>query len=378
MADVVIIGVGMTRFGQYADRTYVDLGVAAVIDALGDAGIEWPQIERAYCGASTPVGPFAGNRVGHELGLSGVPIVNVDNASASGNSAFHLAYLAVATEQCDIALGFGVGQLGRGAIDASGASTEERNKNVASAAGGAMTIFSLAARRRMEVFGTSAEIFGRIALKSKQYGLMAPKAQIQKEFTLEQIMSARMIADPLTLPMCCPVGDGGAAVIVTTPKVAARLGVTRTVKVNTSMMFGETFQQDSAWGLDSILSKAALRTYEVAGIGPSDFDVVQLHDATANEELEYYEALQLCGPGEGDKLVMDGVTGLGGRLPVNTDGGLISRGHPLGPTGCAQVYEIVHQLRGEAGGRQVDNARTALIQMTGAGSVFFLHILQAT
>ena len=376
MRETVIIGVGMTRFSQYKDRGYVDLGVEAVMKALDDAGVTWPQIERAYCGASMPVGPFAGNRVGHELGLSGVPIVNVDNASASGNSAFHLAHLAVATEQCEIALAFGVGQLGRRMADSSGQEDELR-KMMARAYGNAMTIFALAARRRMEVFGTSVETFARIAVKSKQYGSMCPTAQIQKPFTLEQVLEARPIADPLTLPMCCPVGDGGAAVVVTTPAVAARIGATQPIKILSSLMFGETFQEEQAWGHARILARGAAEAYEMSGIGPPDFDVVQLHDATANEELEYYEALQLCGPGEGDRLVHDGDTALGGRLPVNTDGGLISRGHPLGPTGCAQVHEIVTQLRGRAGDRQVENARTALIQMTGAGEVFFLHTLQA-
>jgi acetyl-CoA acetyltransferase len=377
MRNVVITGVGMTRFAQYPDRTYVDLGVEAVVAALSDAGITWPQVERAYCGASTPVGPFAGNRVGHELGLTGVPIVNVDNASASGNSAFHQAYLAVATEQCEIALAFGVGQLGRTMVSGTGNQAAETRKYVARAYGNAMAIFALAARRRMETHGTSPEIFGRIAVKSKQFGALCPTAQIQKTFTLEQVMAARVIADPLTLPMCCPVGDGGAAVVVTTPETAAKLDGSEPIKVNASFMFGETFQDEQAWGHAHILNNAASMAYERTGFEPSDFDIVQLHDATANEELEYYEALQLCGPGEGDKLVMDGETGLGGRIPVNTDGGLISRGHPLGPTGCAQVHEIVTQLRGRAGARQVPNARTALIQMTGAGEVFFLHILQA-
>jgi acetyl-CoA acetyltransferase len=142
-------------------------------------------------------------------------------------------------------------------------------------------------------------------------------------------------------------------------------------------MYGETFQQERAWGDGLVLANAAARFYEATGFGPADFDLVQLHDATASEELDYYEALQLCGRGEGDKLVMEGATGLGGRIPVNTDGGLTSRGHPLGPTGCAQVHEIVTQLRGAAGERQVPGARTALIQMTGAGTVFFLHVLQA-
>src|SRR4051794_39081645 len=212
MRDVMVVGVATTRFFQYKDRTYVDLGVEAVTGALADAGLEWRDIQRAYCGAVAPLGPYAGNRVGHELGLTGVPIQNVDNASASGNSAFHSACLAVGTEQCDIAIGFGVGQLGRAMGDMSG-SEDQKRRYMAQDYGNPMAIFALAAQRRMHEFGTTPEIFGMIAEKSKLYGSLNPNAQIQRRFTLDEIMGARIVADPLTLPMCCPVGDGGAAVI---------------------------------------------------------------------------------------------------------------------------------------------------------------------
>jgi benzoylsuccinyl-CoA thiolase BbsB subunit len=374
MRDVMVVGVATTRFGQYKDRSYIDLGVEAVTGALRDAGLEWKDIQRAYCGAMMPVGPFAGNRVGHELGLTGVPIQNLDNASASGNSAFHSACLAVGSDECDIAIGFGVGQLGRGMPDSSGGE-ELRRRMLAQAYGNAMSIFALVARRRMHDFGTPAEVFGKIAEKSKFYGSLNPHSQIQRRFSLDEIMGARMIADPLTLPMCCPVGDGGAAVIVASREVARRLDAVP-VRVRLTRMYGESFQQERAWGHASIVAKASTSFYEEAGVGPDDLDVVELHDATANEELEYYEALGLCGVGEADKLVMDGETGPGGRIPVNTDGGLISRGHPLGPTGCAQVYEITQQLRGQAGPRQVEGARLGLIEQTGAGEVFFLHLLE--
>jgi acetyl-CoA acetyltransferase len=365
--------VATTRFAQYKDRSYVGLGVEAVTGALADAGLRWGEIERAYCGAVPPLGPFAGNRVGHELGLTGVPIQNVDNASASGNSAFHLACLAVGTEQCEVALAFGVGQLGTSMGNPFG-SEDQKRRFLAQAYGNAMTIFALAAQRRMHEFGTAPEIFGRIAEKSKLYGSLNPHAQIQRPFTLEEIMGARPIADPLTLPMCCPVGDGAAAVIVATRTVAERVGASP-IRVRHTAMFGESFQQERAWGHAGMVARGAARFYEECGTGPDDLDVVELHDATANEELEYYEALGLCGVGEGDKLVIDGETGPGGRIPVNTDGGLISRGHPLGPTGCAQVAEITRQLRGQAGPRQVEGARVGLIQQTGAGEVFFLHLL---
>lgn len=376
MREVVVAGIGVTRFGQYTDRGFIDLGVEAVGRALDDAGVEWRDIQRVYCGAMAPTGPFAGNRVGQELGVTGVPIVNLDNASASGNSAFHHAYLAIATEQCDVALAMGVGQNGRTLAGGAGPDLRERSRAAAQATGNAMVIFSLAAQRRMAEFGTKPETFGRIAMKSKEYGYLNPNSQIQRRYTLEEIMTARMIAEPLTLPMCCPVGDGGGAAVLMSRQKAERIARQPLVKVAGSYMKGQIFQQRQAWSEGPTLAVAAREFYTATGVGPEDLDVVQLHDATSSEELDYYECLELCKPGEADGLVHDGATGPGGRIPVNTDGGLTTRGHPLGPTGLAQVHEIVLQLRGEAGPRQVEHAKTGLIQQTGAGTVCFLHLLQ--
>ena len=372
MREVVVAGVGMARFGRYDDKTYIDHGVEAVQDALVDAGLTWPEIQKAYCGACG-IGGFVGNQIGQELGLTGVAIVNVDNASASGSSAFRQAYHAVAEERCDIAMARGTGQIGRQRT--TPLSKGAMAKMQAGAQTNAMTIFALVAQRRMHKYGTRPEVFGRIAVKSHWYGARNPYAQFQKEATLEEVMAGRMIADPLTLYMCCPSGDGGAAAIVTTPAIAKRLGRHPLVRVKTSVMKGEVWG-DGPWTMDLLTQLTAKEAYEKAGCGPEDFDLVQLHDATANEELEYYEALGLCKPGEADKLVMDGDVGPGGRIPVNTDGGLISRGHPLGPTGLAQTWETVLQLRGEAGARQVPNAKLGAIQMIGAGAVCFMTILE--
>jgi acetyl-CoA acetyltransferase len=372
MRDVVVAGVGMARFGRYKDKTFVDHGVEAAQAALADAGLQWLDIEDAYCGACG-IGGFVGNRIGQQLGLSGVPIVNVDNASASGSSAFRLAYHAVAEGRCEVAMAMGTGQIGRRMMNPLG--RDEMLKMLAGGQTNAMALFALVAQRRMHCHGTPAEVFGRIAVKSHWFAARNPYAQYQKETTLEEVMAGRMIADPLTLQMCCPSGDGGAAAILTTPEWARRLGRRPLVRVRSSVMKGE-FWGDSPWTMDLLTASAAKEAYDKAGVGPEDFDLVQLHDATANEELEYYEALGLCPPGEGDRLVMDGDVGPGGRIPVNTDGGLISRGHPLGPTGIAQVWETTMQLRGEAGGRQVADARLGLIQMIGAGAVCFITILE--
>jgi acetyl-CoA acetyltransferase len=372
MREVVVAGVGMARFGRYDDKSYISLGVEAVRATLHDAGTTWPKIREVFCGACG-IGATAGNQIGQRLGLTGVPIVNIDNASASGSSAFRQAYHAVATERCDIAMAMGTGQMGRQMAQPIARSQYE--KMYAQGFTNAMTIFALVAQRRMFRYGTSREVFGRIAVKSHWFAARNPYAQYQKETTLEEVMAGRMIADPLTLHMCCPSGDGAAAAILTTPAIAKRLNNHPLVRVRGSVMKGEVFG-DSPWTMDLLTQIASREVYEQTGTGPEDFDLVQLHDATANEELEYYEALDLCNPGEGDKLVFEGDVGPGGRIPVNTDGGLISRGHPLGPTGIAQVWETVVQLRGQAGARQVPNARLGLIQMIGAGAVCFMHVLE--
>jgi acetyl-CoA acetyltransferase len=184
-----------------------------------------------------------------------------------------------------------------------------------------------------------------------------------------------MVADPLRLLDCCPTSDGGAAAVVTTRAVAERLGRHPLVRVLASQAMSDIHLHEP-WG-DAVLTRAAAaRAYEEAGAGPADLDLFQVHDAFSSEEIEYYEALDICGPGEAEKLVLEGATEIGGRIPCNTDGGLLSRGHPLGPTGLAQIWETVTQLRGQAGARQVDGARTGLIQLIGAGNVCLIHILQ--
>jgi acetyl-CoA acetyltransferase len=372
MREVAVAGVGMTRFGQYADRDYVAHGVEATRGALADAGLAWPEIEYVYCGAAG-LGMFPGNRVGHELGLTGAPIVNVENASASGSTAFREAYFAVADGRCEIALALGVGQMAR----ASGGGGNDFERRSARATGlmSPVAVFAMRAHRRMAEHGTDPEVFARIAVKSHSAAALNPYAQFQEAVTLEQVLASRIIADPLHLLECCPRGDGGAAAVLTTTEVAERLGRHPLVRVIASA-FKSALYQDEPF-VESLLTRETAReAYEQAGLGPGDLDLVQVHDAFSNEELEYYEALGICEPGEGDRLVMDGETALGGRIPFNTDGGLISRGHPIGPTGLAQVWETTLQLRGEAGPRQVEGAKTGLLQMIGAGGVCVVHVLQ--
>jgi acetyl-CoA acetyltransferase len=367
--EVAVVGVGMTRFGQYPDQSYVAHGVEATRNALADAGLDWNEIQYMYCGAAS-VGMYPGNRVGRELGLTGVPIINVENASASGSTAFREAYFAVADERCDIAVAVGVGKMGR----IGGGGGGNRSEQLAARATGPsppVATFAMRARRRMAEYGTDPKVFAQIAVKNHRHGSLNPYAQLQEEYTLEEVLASRIIADPLHLLECCPTGDGGAAAIVATPAIAARLGRHPVVRVTASAFSSARYEDEP-----SLTTTASRDAYEQAGLGPDDLDMVQLHDAFSNEELEYYAELGVCEPDEADRLVMDGDTALGGRIPFNTDGGLIARGHPIGPTGLAQVWETTLQLRGDAGPRQIDGAKTGLLQMIGAGGVCLIHILQ--
>ncbi|HJM74766.1 MAG TPA: thiolase family protein [Dehalococcoidia bacterium] len=369
MREVAVVGVGMTRFGQYPDQPYVEHGVEATRSALDDAGLEWNDIQYMYCGAAN-VGMTPGNRVAAELGATGIPVVNVENASASGSSAFREAYFAVADERCDIAIAVGVGKMGR-IGGGGGGSQNERLAARATGPSPPVAAFAMRAQRWMAKYGTDPRVFAQVAVKNHYHGSLNPYAQFQDVFTLEEVLASRVIAEPLHMLECCPTGDGGAAAIVATPAVAARLGRHQVVRVTASAFAGIRHQDDPPMTVT-----ASQDAYEQAGIGPGDLDMVQLHDAFSIEELEYYAELGICEPDEAERLVIDGDTALGGRIPFNTDGGLISRGHPLGPTGLAQVWETTLQLRGDAGPRQIEGASNGLLQMIGAGGVCLVHILQ--
>lgn len=378
MREVVVAGVGMGRFGRFADTTAVDHGVHASLLALADAGLTWQEVGVFYCGASS-VGNIPGNFIADRLGRTGVEVVNVDNASASGSTAFRLAHLAVATGVADVAMACGVGKMDREYFSdprkVLGGGDFNLRDVLARAQLNAASVFALVARRRMHDRGTSPEVFARVAVKSHDAGALNPNAHFQKPITVEQALGAKLIADPLRLYDCCPTSDGGAAAIVTTREIAQRLGRHPQVRVLSSAAMS-TDDETSPWDNPSLTAATARRAYDAAGVGPEDLDLFQVHDAFSSEELEYYEPLGICPPGDAERLVMEGDTALGGRIPCNTDGGLLSRGHPIGPTGLAQVWETTHQLRGTAGARQVAGARTGLCQMIGRGPVCIVHVLQ--
>jgi acetyl-CoA acyltransferase len=388
MREVKVVGVGMTRFGKFLDVGLKALGTEAVREALADAAIDQRQLEAAFVGNA-----MAGLVTGQEcirgqvilrgLGLGGLPIYNMENACASASTAFHTAWMAVAGGMYDVVLALGVEKLydadKRKSFAALGSAVdmeeaEEFRQHMsaglpADAAAGAgesrsvfMDFYAAEAREHMSRYGTRREDYARVAAKNHTNGSLNPKAQFQRARTPEEVLAAPMIADPLTRLMCSPIGDGAAAAILCSADVARRLAGARPVTVRASVLASgaPVASRDAA-----VVARAARRAYEMAGIGPDELDMAEVHDASAPAEIFIYEELALCAPGEGGRLVRDGATSLGGRVPVNTSGGLLAKGHPVGATGIAQVVEVVEQLRGRAGARQVQGARVALTQNAG-------------
>ncbi|TMA41136.1 MAG: thiolase family protein [Deltaproteobacteria bacterium] len=379
MKDVAVLGVGMHRFGMWADRSNADLGLAAGLAALEDAGLSFRDVQAAYVGhIFAPV--MSGVRVMKEFGLTGLPIQRIENASATGSAAFREACLAVASGRHDVVLALGFDKMSAMIQQSTGGTDPAFLEDAILPAG----FFAMWATRRMHERGTQATHLAAIAAKNWNNGAKNPMSQRQPEtpVTAEKVLGSRMVAWPLTAMMSCPIGDGAAAAIVGRPEIVRRLRPGRpVVRVVASALQSERYARGHLFvgpvvGPAQMTVDTAGEVYEEAGLGPTDLDLVQVHDAFAIEELEYYELLGLCGAGEAEAAIERGDFALGGRVPVSTDGGLIARGHPGGPTGLAQIWETTLQLRGEAGPRQVAGARVGLCHMMGGGSVCVIHILQ--
>ena len=382
MRDVAVLGVGMHRFGMWSDRSNADMLREAGLAALDDAGLSFRDVGTAYVGYIF-AGVMAGIRGMKELGLTGIPILRVENASATGACAFREACRAVASGEVEVAMAVGFDKMTEMIAQASaqgGGTSAVEMDDVLLPAG----FFAMWATRRMHERGTKPEHLARIAAKNWNHGAMNPMSQRQatEPVTPEKVLGSRMVAWPMTTMMSCPIGDGAAVAIVGRKELARKLRPDRpVVEVVASTLRSETYERGHLFlgpvvGPPRMSIDASRDVYEESGIGPEDLDLVQCHDAFVIEELEYYELLGLCRPGEGEKLVEEGATTIGGRIPFSTDGGLIARGHPGGPTGLAQIWETTLQLRGEAGRRQVADARIGMCHMMGGGSVCAIHILK--
>lgn len=383
MRDVFVGGIGMTAFGKFPQSSVRALAESATAGALADAGLAAPDVESVFFANAT-----AGLLSGQEMvrgqvalqgtGLLGVPIVNVENACASASTAAHLAWLSVASGQADVALAVGAEKLThadkrRSFAALASAVDQDRIEELKAELYGPdvdpattadrsffMDIYADMATKYMQRTGARPADFARVAVKSHRHGARNPKAQYRDEVTVDQVLGSRAVSGPLTLMMCSPIGDGAAALVFCSDAVAARLATPRIRLRASALVSGRTERSAS-----TATERAAARAYEQAGLGPREVDVVELHDAAAPAELILYEELGLCPAGDGAKLLADGETTLGGRIPVNTSGGLISKGHPVGATGCAQLVELVEQLRGTAGDRQVGGARVGLAENGG-------------
>ncbi|HKF76818.1 MAG TPA: thiolase family protein [Candidatus Dormibacteraeota bacterium] len=390
MNEVWIRGAAMTRFGKHLDRTARDLVEEAVRDALADAGVEPRQVQAAYVGNAVSglmngQESIRGQVVLRNTGLMGAPIVNVENACASSSTALHLGWRAIASgmEDCVVVVGYEklYDEDKARSFRAFNASMDlsELDRRFGGDAGRERSVF-------MDLYASISdgaggapvdqEALALVSVKNHHHGALNPFSQYRDEVTVEQVLGARRVAGPLTLLMCSPLSDGAACLVLTS--AGFRHGHGGGVRVAASVLTsgrGDDTAQRTA------VERAVAGAYAAAGAGREDLDVVELHDATAVAELHLYEDLGLCEPGGAARLVRDRVTWLGGTLPVNPSGGLLSRGHPIGATGAAQVVELAWQLQGRCGDRQVPGARLALAQNAGGwvgtdAAACAVHILQ--
>jgi len=374
MSEAYVAGVGMLKIGRYPARDPVDLGAEAALQALDDAGLGMRDVQLVVCGNLLQAMNMIGQRILQQIGQTGIPVINVTNACATGSTAFRQCVTAVRAGEVDVALAIGVEQMGKMGLLGGGGGSGIRTEGVI---GSSLmpAVFAQAGMEHMRRYGTTREQFARVAVKNHAHSTRNPLSQYQVETPLEQVLAARMVAYPNTLLMCCPTGDGAAAAVVVSAAKARQLGAR--VRVRAAVLSSDPWSERDLVlpDVNTLTRSAAAQAYEMAGVGPEDLDLVELHDCFATAELLHYENLGLCGEGEAGRLIDAGETALGGRIPVNVSGGLLSKGHPLGATGVANVYEIVQHLRAQAGARQVEGARVGLAHVIGLGSACTVTIL---
>jgi acetyl-CoA acetyltransferase len=359
----------MIPFGKYPDRKLADLGWPAVKRAIVDANIEPRKIEAVYCGTALG-GMMSGQRVMGRVGLTGIPIANIENACSSSSTAFRQGIMAIQTGQFDVVLVIGVEKLtkfGGGTLP-----LEEEDWEVSQ--GLSMpALYAMRAKRYMHDFGLTREQLALVSVKNRRHGSLNSDAQIRKEVTVDEVLASRPIADPFTLLQCCPTGDGAAAVILCATSVAKQFRSDPVKVIASDVTSGKYVTGFRDMTIPEITVRGAQEAYRDAGIGPKDVDVAEVHDAFSIAELLYYEAFGFCERGQAGSFIESGATTFGGKVVVNPSGGLLAKGHPIGATGAAQVVEVVRQLRGQAGARQVEGAKIGLTHATGGGISGFDH-----
>ena len=378
MTDAYVVGVDMIKFGRFPEKSVPSIGAEAALMALDDCGLGIQDMEALYCGNLGQASGMVGQRILQQIGQTGITVVNVSNACATGATAFREAWASVKAGLYDIVLAVGVEQMGKGLLGGAGGATGIPKEGLLGS-GTMPAVFAEAGMEHARKYGTTFEQFAKVSVKNHHHSTMNPKAMYQIETPLETVMNAEMISYPNTKLMCSVNVDGSAAAVIASESKAKELGLMgRAVKVRASVMTSDRWQERDLVmpDVNTCTREAAAKAYEMAGLGPDDIDLVELHDCFATAEILHYENLGLCGDGEAGRMIDEGEVALGGRIPVNVSGGLLSKGHPLGATGIANIYEVSTHLRGEAGERQVEGARIGMTHVIGLGSACGIHILE--
>ncbi|MFM2076537.1 MAG: Beta-ketoadipyl-CoA thiolase [Actinomycetota bacterium] len=394
--DIWILGITMTKFGKHPDKDVVDLASEAAMGALRDGGVTMKDMGVLAAGNLMNASAGIGQQLQKQIGQTGIPVYNVANACATGATALRTAIMAVKSGEVDMGLAVGVEKLaGAGLLGAGGAPKSDKKEWAPSGRYGAVTntdgrvgtasmpgVFAQVGMEYGHKYGgTSFELFARIAEKNHAHSTLNPMAAYQKRMTLEEIMNDVMIAYPNTRSMCSANCDGAAAAVVVSGAKLRTLSLEqqrRAIKVKASVLTSDPYEEGCQVlpNVNTLTKNAARIAYEQAGVGPQDLDLVELHDCFATAELVHYDNLGLCEEGGAADFFMSGATWRDGSTPVNVSGGLESKGHPIAATGIANIWEVCHHLRGEAGDRQIEGAKVGLAHVIGLGSACGVHILE--
>ncbi len=377
MSDVYVVGIDMIRFGRYPDRTVVELAAEAALLAFDDCGIGIRDVQALYSGNIGET--MTGQRTLQLIGQTGIPVVNCTNACATGATAFREGWIAIKAGLYDTVLCIGVEKMAAGMIVKKKVGNEPLPAEGLIGSETMPAVFAMVGMEHTRKYGTTLEQFAQVSVKNHHHSTLNPKSMYRKETPLAEVLTSEMIAYPNTKLMCSVNVDGAAAAVLMSEKRARERGLMgRAIRIRGSGLASDAWSERNhvMQDVNTVSRQAARTAYEMAGVGPEDLQLVELHDCFATAEILHYENLGLCADGDGGRLIDSGATALGGRIPVNVSGGLLSKGHPLGATGIANIYEVSTHLRGEAGPRQVSGARIGLTHVVGLGSACAVHILE--
>src|SRR4029453_13576961 len=379
MTDVYVVGVDMTKFQKAGTGPAVDvLGAQAALGALDDCGLKIQNMQALYCGNLGQANAMVGQRILQQIGQTGIPVVNCANACATGATAFREAWTAVKAGLYDTVLAIGVEKMSTGLLGGGGGAVGIPKEGLFGP-GTMPAVFAEAGMEHSRKYGTTFEQFAKVSVKNHHHSTMNPKSMYRIETPLEMVMNAEMIAYPNTKLMCSVNVDGAGSAVIASEKAVKQLGLgKRAVRVRASALTSDPWQERDLVmpDVNTCTRMAAKKAYEMAGCGPDDIDLIELHDCFATPEILHYENPGVVKEGEAGRAIDAGETALGGRIPVNVSGGLLSKGHPLGATGIANIYEVCTHLRGEAGKRQVEGAKLGMTHVIGLGSACGIHILE--